>query len=43
MISENHYRIIGDVVDACLLDTTFYENDSSVDFCQLQIPIEKIT
>ncbi|MGE6720119.1 MerR family transcriptional regulator [Peribacillus frigoritolerans] len=42
-ISENHYRIIGDVVDACLLDTTFYENDSSVDFCQLQIPVEKIT
>lgn len=41
-ISDNNYKIVGDVIDACLLDTTFYENDKSVDFCQLQIPVEKI-
>jgi DNA-binding transcriptional MerR regulator len=41
-IDDHQYKIVGDVIDACLLDTTFYENDQSVDFCQLQIPVEKI-
>jgi DNA-binding transcriptional MerR regulator len=40
-ISENNYRIVGDIVDACLLDTTFYDGSNKVDFCQLQIPIEE--
>lgn len=39
--NDNNYRIAGDVVDACLLDTTFYDGSNKVDFCQLQIPIEK--
>ncbi|NTW72015.1 MAG: MerR family transcriptional regulator [Eubacteriaceae bacterium] len=41
-IKSNNYRITGDIIDACLLDTTFYEEKNSVDFAQLQIPIEKI-
>lgn len=40
-IDDNNYRIVGDVVDACLLDTTFYDGSNKVDFCQLQIPIEE--
>lgn len=39
-IKENNYKIIGDVADICLLDTTFYDGSNKVDFCQLQIPIE---
>ncbi len=42
-IKDNNYRVIGDIVDACLLDTTFYTNESSVDLCHLQIPVEKIS
>jgi DNA-binding transcriptional MerR regulator len=41
-IKNNNYKITGNIVDACLLDTTFYAEDSDVDFCQLQIPVEKI-
>lgn len=41
-IKDNNYRIIGNVVDACLLDTTFYKQDVNVDFCKLEIPVEKI-
>jgi len=41
-IKDNHYRIVGDVVDACLLDTTFYTSENDVDLCHLQIPVEKI-
>ncbi|MDM5200214.1 MerR family transcriptional regulator [Fictibacillus enclensis] len=41
-IEEQGYRITGDVIDACLLDTTFYETEQNVDFCQLQIPVEKM-
>lgn len=38
-ISENGYMITGDIIDECILDTTFYKDNSDVDFCQLQIPI----
>lgn len=41
-IEQNGYRIAGDIVDCCLLDTTFYQNEHDVDFCQLQIPIMKV-
>lgn len=40
-INKNNYKIVGNVVDACLLDTTFYDVTNKVDLCQLQIPIEK--
>lgn len=42
-IGSAGYKIVGDVVDKCLLDTTFYESSNDVDFCQLQIPIKKIS
>lgn len=29
----------GDIVDACILDTTFYSDTVQTDFCQLQIPL----
>lgn len=41
-IEDNNYKIVGDIVDFCLLDTTFYDDKRSVDFCQIQIPVEKI-
>ncbi|OAA90440.1 MerR family transcriptional regulator [Clostridium ljungdahlii] len=41
-INDNNYKIVGNIVDACLLDTTFYDESNNVDLCQLQIPIEKI-
>lgn len=40
-ISNNDYKIVGNIVDTCLLDTTFYDGTNNVDLCQLQIPIEK--
>ncbi len=40
-IEENGYRVAGDIVDACILDTTFYDENTEVDLCQLQIPIKK--
>jgi effector-binding domain-containing protein len=41
-IEENDYKITGNIIDACLLDTTFYGRDKNVDFCQLQVPVGKI-
>lgn len=41
-INDNNYKIVGNIVDGCLLDTTFYDEINNVDLCQLQIPIEKI-
>ncbi|MCD7874213.1 MAG: MerR family transcriptional regulator [Acidaminococcaceae bacterium] len=36
---QNGYELIGDIVDVCLLDTTFYKKEISVDFCMLQAPV----
>jgi DNA-binding transcriptional MerR regulator len=41
-IEGHRYSIAGNIVDACLLDTTFYQNDTNVDLCTLQIPVEKL-
>ncbi|MBU2702438.1 DNA-binding transcriptional MerR regulator [Sporomusaceae bacterium BoRhaA] len=41
-INDNHYKVIGNIVDACVLDTTFYNENTDVDLCQLQVPIEKM-
>ncbi|MGB4440567.1 MAG: MerR family transcriptional regulator [Sedimentibacter sp.] len=40
-IRSNNYIVTGNIIDACILDTTFYKNSTDVDFCQLQIPVEK--
>jgi DNA-binding transcriptional MerR regulator/effector-binding domain-containing protein len=40
-ISGHQYQVCGNVVDACLLDTTFYNKNETEDFCELQIPIKK--
>lgn len=38
----NGYEACGDIVDVCLLDTTFYKKDlKKEDFCMLQIPVRK--
>jgi hypothetical protein len=39
-IEANGYRLCGDIVDLCLLDTTFYGDDQKVDLCVLQAPVE---
>lgn len=36
---QNGYKLIGDIVDVCLLDTTFYKKEIGVDFCMLQAPV----
>lgn len=41
-INENGFKIAGNIIDTCLLDTTFYKDDKNLDFCQIQIPIENI-
>lgn len=33
-------RPVGDAFDFCLLDTTAYDDEHSVDFCCIQIPVE---
>lgn len=39
-INNNNYKIVGDIIDACILDATFYSSRSKTDLCQLQIPVE---
>lgn len=41
-IHKQHYEIIGDVLDVCLLDATFYTSENEVDYCCLQIPVRKL-
>lgn len=41
-ISNQGYEVIGDVVDACLLDNTFYYDVGIKNFAEIQIPIKKI-
>lgn len=41
-VANNHYRVVGNIVDACILDTTFYDESNNVDLSQLQIPVEKV-
>lgn len=38
-IEQNHYTIIGDALDECMLDTTFYTEENERDFCQISIPV----
>lgn len=40
-IEKNGYQARGDIIDTCLLDTTFYEKDIYQDFCEIQIRVEK--
>ena len=39
MIKKRGYSVQGDIVDACILDTTFYHEGMDKDLCMLQIPI----
>ena len=39
-LERNGYELVGDIVDMCLLDTTFYRSDQDFDFCMLQAPIK---
>jgi DNA-binding transcriptional MerR regulator len=38
-IADQHMTVNGPAIDACLLDTTFYKQDVTTDFCFLQIPV----
>lgn len=38
-LEENGYALCGDIVDVCLLDTTFYQAGKESDFCMLQAPV----
>ncbi len=35
-----YYELAGDIIDVCLLDTTFYKEQKALDFCMLQAPIK---
>lgn len=39
-IEEHNFKVVGDIIDLCLLDTPFYDTGHNVDFCCLQIPIK---
>lgn len=39
-IDMNGYELCGDVVDVCLLDTTFYREQKTLDYCLLIAPIQ---
>lgn len=38
-MDKQGYTPCGDIIDACILDTTFYTTEVQSDFCQLQIPL----
>lgn len=40
-IDSNGYELCGDMIDICLLDTTFYNSRSNTDFGLLQAPVRK--
>ncbi len=40
-VENKNYKITGDALDLCLLDTTFYNSEHNVDYCCLQIPVLK--
>lgn len=42
-IDMNGYELCGDVVDVCLLDTTFYREQKTLDYCMLEAPIRPKT
>lgn len=39
-IEMNGYELCGDVIDLCLLDTTFYREQKTLDYCLLLAPIQ---
>lgn len=39
-INSNGYELCGDIIDICLLDTTFYKNQNTLDYGLLQAPIK---
>jgi DNA-binding transcriptional MerR regulator len=40
-IEDNGMELTGDIIDVCLLDTTFYNEKVDVDFCVLEAPVRK--
>ena len=38
-IEENGYELCSDVLDTCLLDTTFYKGQQNMDYFLLQAPV----
>lgn len=40
-IDAQGYRLAGDILDECLLDTTYYTDEIKKDFCLLLAPVEK--
>ena len=42
-IDMNGYELCGDIVDVCLLDTTFYREQKTLDYCLLEAPIRPKT
>lgn len=41
-VHEQGYEVCGDIIDQCLLDTTFYDEEHSEDFCLLLVPVHKM-
>jgi DNA-binding transcriptional MerR regulator len=41
-VREQGYSIAGHIIDACLLDTTFYQKEQKTDLCMLQIPVKSV-
>lgn len=40
MLRKLGYKITGDIVDACILDTTFYHEGMGKDLCMLQVLLD---
>lgn len=38
-MEKQNYTPCGDIIDACIFDSTFYSKKLSKDYCQLQVPI----
>ena len=39
-IAENGYEPMGDVIDLCLLDTNFHDDEHQEDFCRLEVRVK---
>lgn len=38
-VEEHGFKVVGDILDLCILDTTFYGIGQNNDFCCLEVPI----
>ena len=40
-MQKNGYELTGNIIDVCLIDTTYYQQNRTEDYCLLQVPFKR--